>query len=142
MRTMEDIGKKIHKRRIELKMSLEDVGQAVGVSKSTVLRWEKGDIRSMGVEKVPALARVLNMNPAELVPGLDMEFSEIRRPIHPDALSGLDSRIIGREMYATDAAPDSLEHDLETLLRAWKDSSPKMKKAIIRVIKAMEEEEE
>lgn len=31
-----DIGKLINKRRTELKLTLEDVGNAVGVSKSTV----------------------------------------------------------------------------------------------------------
>lgn len=36
------IGELIHNRRKELKLTLEEVGNAVGVSKSTVRKWETG----------------------------------------------------------------------------------------------------
>ena len=36
------IGKIIKKNRLELNLTLEDVAKAVGVSKSTVQRWESG----------------------------------------------------------------------------------------------------
>ena len=39
-----DIGKMINQRRTELKLTLEQVGQAVGVGKSTVKKWEDGYI--------------------------------------------------------------------------------------------------
>ena len=140
---MEDIGKKIHDRRNELKMSLEDVGKAVGVSKTTVLRWEKGDIKSMGLDKVPALAKVLQMDLGEFVPGFEMSsVGPIAVPFHPDVIAMVNDNINGRRLYATDAAPEPVDRDLEVLLKVWKLSSPKTRKAIIRVIKAMEEEEE
>ena len=36
----QDIGSMIHERRIALDLTLEDVGKAVGVNKSTVSKWE------------------------------------------------------------------------------------------------------
>jgi len=66
-----DIANKIYLRRKELGLTLEEVGQAVGVGRSTVLRWESGMIKNMGRDKIAALARVLQLDPVELVPGPD-----------------------------------------------------------------------
>ncbi len=64
-----DIGTKMMNRRKELGLTLEEVGNAVGVGKSTVRKWETGMIKNMGRDKVAALAKVLQMNPVEFVPG-------------------------------------------------------------------------
>lgn len=63
------IGELIHKRRKELDLTLEEVGDAVGVGKSTVRKWENGMIKNMGRDKIAALARVLQIRPVDLVPG-------------------------------------------------------------------------
>ena len=63
-----NIGSKLKNRRLELGLTLEDVGQAVGVGRSTVQRWESGLIKNMGRDKIASLARILKMNPVELVP--------------------------------------------------------------------------
>ena len=39
---MSEIGNLIYDRRKELGLTLEEVGNAVGVSKSTVKKWENG----------------------------------------------------------------------------------------------------
>lgn len=57
-----DIGKMINQRRTELKLTLEQVGQAVGVGKSTVKKWEDGYISNMRRDKIALLAKVLKMN--------------------------------------------------------------------------------
>ena len=54
------IGEKIHYRRKQLGLTLEEVGYAVGVAKSTVRKWETGFIESMKLDKVEKLARVLD----------------------------------------------------------------------------------
>jgi transcriptional regulator with XRE-family HTH domain len=66
-----DIGKKMYQRRKELGLTLEEVGEAVGVGKSTVSRWENGMIKNMGRDKIAALARILQMSPVDFVPGDD-----------------------------------------------------------------------
>ena len=63
-----EIANKIKSRRLELGLTLEDVAQAVGVGKSTVRKWETGMIKNMGRDKIAALAKVLLINPVELVP--------------------------------------------------------------------------
>ena len=68
-----EIGKKMYMRRKELGLTLEEVGDAVGVGKSTVRRWENGMIKNMGRDKIAALARVLRMSPVEFVPGDDID---------------------------------------------------------------------
>lgn len=65
------IGEKISARRKELKLTLEDVGNAVGVGKSTVKKWETGYIANMRRDKISLLAKVLQMNPSEFVDGND-----------------------------------------------------------------------
>ena len=62
-----DIGTLIKDRRIELKLTLEDIGNAVGVSKSTVQRWESGQITNMRRDKIDALAKVLGLSPLMFV---------------------------------------------------------------------------
>lgn len=68
-----DIGKMINRRRTELKLTLEQVGQAVGVGKSTVKKWEDGYISNMRRDKIALLAKVLKMNPVSFITG---EFKE------------------------------------------------------------------
>ena len=68
-----DIGKMINQRRTELKLTLEQVGQAVGVGKSTVKKWEDGYISNMRRDKIALLAKVLKMNSVSFITG---EFKE------------------------------------------------------------------
>ena len=44
---MEDIGRKIRELRQQKGMTLEELGNRVGVGKSTVLKWESGAIENM-----------------------------------------------------------------------------------------------
>ena len=74
---MNEIGNKIYQRRKELGLTLEEVGNAVGVGKSTVRRWENGMIKNMGRDKIAALARVLKMNPVEFVPMEPIELVKV-----------------------------------------------------------------
>ena len=61
------IGERLHMRRKQLGLTLEEVGNAVGVAKSTVRKWEVGHIESMRIDKVESLARILETSPAYLL---------------------------------------------------------------------------
>ena len=61
------IGEKISQRRKELHLTLEDIGKAVGVGKSTVKKWESGYIANMRRDKIASLAKILQMSPTEFV---------------------------------------------------------------------------
>ena len=55
---------KIKQRREELGLTLEEVGNIVGVGKSTVRKWETGDIANMRRDKIAKLAVALRTSPA------------------------------------------------------------------------------
>ncbi len=69
-----EIGKLLKQRRLQLKLTLEEVGNAVGVGKSTVKKWEDGYIANMKRDKIASLASVLQISPA-LIMGWDEEES-------------------------------------------------------------------
>ncbi len=48
-------------------LTLEEVGSAVGVGKSTVRKWESGDIENMRRDKIASLAAALHTTPAYLM---------------------------------------------------------------------------
>lgn len=84
-----NIGERIKKRRDELNLTLEDVGRAVGVNRSTVKRYESGQTHRIPFETMERLAVVLKTTPeylqgldesnAETVPMLDDEVMMIAR---------------------------------------------------------------
>lgn len=62
-----DYGSLIKQRRLELGLTLEQVGEACGVGKSTVRKWETGAIKNMGRDKIALLASVLRLDPTDLI---------------------------------------------------------------------------
>ena len=65
------IGEIIYSQRKRLGLTLEEVGNAVGVSKSTVKKWETGYIANIKRDKIANLARVLQINPVVLITGIE-----------------------------------------------------------------------
>lgn len=61
------IGEMISARRKELGLTLEEVGKAVGVGKSTVKKWESGYIANMKRDKIAALSEILKISPTEFI---------------------------------------------------------------------------
>jgi len=143
---MNEIAKLIHDRRKELGLTLEEVGNKVGVGKSTVRKWENGMIKNMGSDKVVALARALCIDPVDLVPNNYMGI--IKRVEVPT----------GKRMFAMDSIPKSelgdfgikapevkevmMDDDLKAILKIWKISTPKAKKAAIEMLKTLADEKE
>lgn len=74
-------GKRIKLLRSLRRMSLDEVGQAAGLTKSHTWELEQGRSRNPTVNAVWGLARALSVSPAALL-GLDDAMS----PIHPLAL--------------------------------------------------------
>ena len=58
---------KISKLRQEKNLTLEEMAQKVGVSKSTVLKWESGSISNMRRDKIAKIAKALNVSPVYLM---------------------------------------------------------------------------
>jgi repressor LexA len=62
-----NINDRIAARRRELGLTLEELGDAVGVSKSTVRKWETGYIENMRQDKISKLSKALQCSPAYLM---------------------------------------------------------------------------
>lgn len=60
-----NIGELIKQRRTELELTYEDIGNFVGVGKSTVRKWEKGIIKNMGADKIELLSKILKISPLD-----------------------------------------------------------------------------
>lgn len=84
-----EIYKIIKNRRLELGLTLKDVAKALGVAESTVSRYESSDIQNMGIDKIEALAKVLQCRPtylmgwdgASLHPQVDFALSDLEKNI-------------------------------------------------------------
>lgn len=62
-----NVGNLIKNKRKELNLTLEDLGNLVGVGKSTVRKWENGMIENMGRDKIALLSKALNISPLTLL---------------------------------------------------------------------------
>ena len=62
-----EMGDKIYKLRSEKGMTLEELGNKVGVGKSTVRKWENGMIANMRRDKILKLAEALGTTPSYLM---------------------------------------------------------------------------
>lgn len=64
---MQEIMSRMKKRREELNMSYQTLSDKVGISKSTLQRYETGYIKNMPVDKLEDIAKALCVSPAYLM---------------------------------------------------------------------------
>lgn len=64
---MQKIGWRIKKARADKGLTLQDVSDELGLTKSTIQRYEAGAFQSMKLPVLEALANLLNVNPAWLM---------------------------------------------------------------------------
>lgn len=77
-----NVGERIKRRRKALKMSADELAESVGVSRSTIFRYEKGDIEKVGPEVLKKIAEKLRVSPGDLM-GWEESQQEIKIPISP-----------------------------------------------------------
>lgn len=85
-KSINDISSRIKSRRIELGLSLKDVSEKAGISKSTLQRYETGGIRSIPLQKLGPLSSALKTS-AEWICG----WREDPDDTTPSLLSPLDT---------------------------------------------------
>ena len=104
-----DLGEKLQRLRHDRGMTLEAVGNIVGVGKSTVRKWENGDIKNMGRDKIELLAKALGVTPGYL-----MGWEDEKDP-DPDPRP---RTMEGRRISAgVDTMPEDVRKSLEEFLR-------------------------
>ena len=60
-------GKRIKERRKQLGISADDIAEELAISRSTVYRWENGDIDKIPITVIKTLAILLHTTPAYLI---------------------------------------------------------------------------
>lgn len=64
---MDNIGKRIKERRIQMGISAEELAPMVGLSAATIYRYEKGDIKKVNTTKLQPFAKALETTEAYLM---------------------------------------------------------------------------
>lgn len=64
---MSSIGERIKKRRVQLGLSAEELGEMIGKDRSTVYRYERNEIERMPITVIEPLARALQVSPAYIM---------------------------------------------------------------------------
>jgi len=95
-----DIGEKINQLRIKKGLTLEQIGDAVGVNKATVMKWESGMIKNMRRDKIAKLAEVLGTSPAYLMGWESAEGVSGIMPIRKKAFPLLGKIACGEPTFA------------------------------------------
>lgn len=90
---MTNMGNIIKRLRIENNMTLEQLGDKVGVGKSTVRKWENGMIANMRRDKIAKIADVFNVSPSYLI-GWDNNVGPINGTKHK--APGVTINVLGR----------------------------------------------
>lgn len=104
-----NLGERIKTRRLELGLTLEEVGKIVDVSKSTVMKWETGYIENMKRDKIALLAKALKVSPLWIM-GIDEEIDNVK-----------------------DTEP--LDKDIQLIQRAHKKMNEKQRKKMMDLLK-------
>ena len=93
---MKTIQERIKSRRQQLKLTLEDVANALGVNKTTVMRYESESIKKLPTDIVPPLAKVLKCTPQYLMGWEELENDSYiltnHEREHLDIYRGLDDK--------------------------------------------------
>lgn len=82
------LGEKIRKRRIELNMTMDDLGNAIGVQRSAINKYEKGMITDLKRSTIQALANALQVSPLYLLDD-DDDDQERLEALHQNPALGL-----------------------------------------------------
>lgn len=126
----------IKKHRETLGITMQELADLVGVSKSTISKWEKGSINNMRRDRIAKLALALKVNPSEIIgsepgetaPHLDdliNKFDNIRQ-IQKKKFPLLGEIACGKPIYAEEHKESYVMADMDVnadfCLRAQGDS--------------------
>ena len=106
-----DLSKRLYELRKNKALTLEQVGNYIGVGKSTVRKWEQGLIKNMRRDKIAKLAELYNVSPDYLL-GIETHVEGVR-PIRLKKFPLLGEIACGKPIFA--------DEDHETYIDAAAD---------------------
>lgn len=122
-----EMGERIKMLREQRGMTLEELGNKVGVGKSTVRKWETGAIANMRRDKIQKLADALGVSPGYLM-GWD---DAVPTSEHQTGYYSPETAKAAQEMFD--------DPDLHALMDAARDARPEYVKSAIQLLKTLKE---
>lgn len=125
----------LKQRRLELGLTMKEIATAVGVSESTVSRWEAGNIVNMKKNRLVALANILQIPVSNLIdddsnnnePTLtSRDEKDIKKKLD-EALASIDS-----EALMFDGEPVEMDKETKELLKASLENSIRLAKTLAK----------
>lgn len=104
----------LKEKRLEKKLTLEQVGEIVGVGKSTVRKWENGMIENMGRDKIVSLSKALGISPLDILGIRDSE--DETNPIKKELNDIFDLLNSKRQKKVLNFASDQLDEQKNNVL--------------------------
>ena len=140
-------GERIKRKRTEKGVSADELAEIVGVSRSTIFRYENGNIEKFPVDRLEPIAKALNTSVAYLMgweddAAISKAFNVIsvgkqgRRPIYGSISAGLGHYTDGNELLGWEPVDEKYDTDEYFFLRVDGDSmSPKIDNGDLLLIK-------
>lgn len=135
-----EMGEKIKYWRLKRDMTLQQLGDLVGVGKSTVRKWETGMIANMRRDKIENVANALSISPGYLMGWTDdpIDYGKIgveESWLCPDDYDGSPEEYYEAKYKADLATAQEIYNDDEQLiLEAYRKASEEEKKMIRRAL--------
>lgn len=141
-----NMGEKIYYLRTKNSMTLEELGNKVGVGKSTVRKWENGMIANMKRDKILKVAEALNTTPAYLM-GWDEVREEpkkkgVKIPVLGRVAAGVPIEMIEDVLDYEEITEDMARHGEYFALKIQGDSmSPRIWNNDVVIVKQQDDAE-
>ena len=92
------IGQRIRERRKAMKMSVDELAARLGKDRSTVYRYENGEIENLPLDMLEPIAKALDMTPKELM-GWDRSEKEETNKKNSDAMQDITVKMFENEDF-------------------------------------------
>lgn len=92
------VGQRMKARRKELKLSADEVAARLGKDRSTIYRYENGEIENLPLPMLEPIAKALEMNPQDLV-GWDLDENEVENKKNSDAIADITKRMFDDHQF-------------------------------------------
>lgn len=124
---------KVKNRREELGMTMEDLGNAIGVQRSAINKYEKGQIKNVSLITLSEIAEALGVTVGWL---LDMDGMGMYGLLKDDAKKHAEAKAYEQ------IEKMSISEQIATILRLWEKLKPEAKKMLLPVLAELTKMEE
>lgn len=116
------IGDRMKMRRKQLKISADEIANQLGVSRSTIFRYEKGEIEKLPTERLATIAMILKTTPEELMgwnsdkatSSIETIYNKLEEPRQKVVLETAQAQLDEQEQLHNQEQNNVIEHDFST----------------------------